>query len=55
MKMINENKDKEAKKTAMKKLRGERKNLIASASSTMKKQKKDMAAIKAFLKGEAAT
>ena len=49
------NKDKEAKKTAMKELRGLRKNLIAAASSTMKIQKKDMAAIKTFLKGEAAT
>ncbi|MBT4027417.1 hypothetical protein [Desulfobacula sp.] len=49
------NKDKEAKKAAMKELRGLRKNLIAAASSTMKIQKKDMAAIKTFLKGEAAT
>ncbi len=55
MKTIDKNKDKEAKKAAMKELRGLRKNLIASASSTMKIQKKDMAAIKAFLKGEAAT
>jgi hypothetical protein len=49
------NKEKEAKKTAMKELRGLRKSLIASASSTMKIQKKDIAAIKAFLKGGAAT
>ena len=55
MKTIDKNKDKEAKKAATKELRGLRKNLIASASSTMKIQKKDMAAIKAFLKGEAAT
>jgi predicted transcriptional regulator len=51
----NEDKNKDAKKAAMKELRVLRKNLIASASSTMKKQKKDMAAIKAFLKEEAAT
>ena len=48
-------KDKEAKKAAMKKLRGQRKNLIAAASSTMKRQKKDLKAIKEFLKVQAAT
>lgn len=48
-------KDKEAKKAAMKELRAQRKNLIAAASSVMKTQKKDIAAIKALLKTEAAT
>jgi len=48
-------KDKEAKKAAMKELRGQRKDLIAAASSTMKIQKKELAAIKAFLKTAAAT
>ncbi len=59
MKTINEDKNedkaKEAKKAAMKELRVLRKNMIAAASSTMKVQKKELAAIKAFLKGEAAT
>ena len=52
MKTINKDKDKDkdAKKAAMKELRSQRKNLIAAASSTMKQQKKDMAAIKAFFK-----
>ncbi len=59
MKTINTDKDrdrdKEAKKAAMKELRGVRKNLIAAASATMKLQRKELAAIKAFLKAEAAT
>ena len=53
--MKNNNKDEEAKKAAMKQLRAERKNLIATASLRMKTQKKDMNAIKKFLKGHAAT
>ncbi len=53
--MKNIDKDNEAKKAAMKKLRMERKNLIAAASSTMKTQKKTIKAIKEFLKHEAAT
>jgi len=53
--MKTNDKDKESKKAAMKKLRAQRKNMIAAASSAMKIQKKDLAAIKAFLKGEQAT
>ncbi len=46
---------KEEKKAAMKKLRAERKSLIAAASSKMKTQKKDIKAIKEFLKGKELT
>ena len=49
------NQDKEEKKAAMKKLRAERKSLIAAASSKMKLQKKDFKAIKEFLKGKELT
>lgn len=47
--------DKEEKKAAMKKLRAERKTLIVAASSKMKAQKKDIKAIKEFLKGKELT
>lgn len=47
--------DKEAKKAAIKDLRAQRKNLISAASLTMKIQKKDIQAIKDFLKDRAAT
>jgi len=50
-----ENSEKDLKKAAMKKLRAERKNLIANASSIMKVQKKDITAIKDFLKDQAIT
>lgn len=57
--MKNNDKDKiddnEAKKTAMKKLRVQRKTLIAAASSKMKTQKKDIKAIKEFLNSQAST
>ncbi len=48
-------KEKEAKKAAMKQLRAQRKDYIAAASSTMKTQKKDIKAIKEFLKNKKAT
>ncbi|WP_300457514.1 hypothetical protein [Desulfobacula sp.] len=47
--------DKAAKKAAMKDLRAQRKDLIEAASLQMKKQKKDIKAIEAFLTGRAAT
>ncbi|MFH2091275.1 MAG: winged helix-turn-helix domain-containing protein [Pseudomonadota bacterium] len=53
--MTDNEQHKEAKKTAIKELRAQRKDLIAAASSTMKNQKKDINAIKDFLKGGAAT
>ena len=53
--MKNIDKDNEEKKAAMKKLRMERKELIAAASSTMKIQKKDIKTIKEFLEHRAAT
>jgi len=49
------NKGHDAKKAAMKKLRVQRKSIITQASATMKKQKKEMTAIKDFLKVQAAT
>ncbi|WP_457551722.1 hypothetical protein [Desulfobacula sp.] len=52
--MIDNDTDKKDKKAAMKALRAERKDLIAKASSTMKIQKKDIKAIKGFLKDKAA-
>ncbi|WP_299983440.1 hypothetical protein [Desulfobacula sp.] len=55
MKNPDNDKEKEAKKAAMKTLRAQRKDLIASASSRMKTQKKDIKAIKEFLKGKKAT
>ncbi|MCD4742977.1 MAG: hypothetical protein K8R67_10935 [Desulfobacteraceae bacterium] len=48
-------KTKDAKKAAMKELRAQRKTMIAAASSKMKEQKKDIKAIKEFLKGQEAT
>ena len=57
--MKNNDKDKiddnDAKKTNMKKLRVQRKTLIAAASSKMKTQKKDIKAIKEFLNSQAST
>lgn len=53
MKNIDANKDE--KKAAMKELRAQRKDMIATASSKMKTQKKKVKAIKEFLKGKAAT
>jgi len=53
--MKNIDKEKENKKAAMKKLRAERKNLIAAASLKMKTQRKNINAIKKFLKDQAAT
>ena len=53
--MKNSDKDKEAKKAAMKQLRAQRKDFITAASSTMKIQKKDIKAIKEFLKDQPAT
>lgn len=50
-----ENKEIQAKKAAMKKLRAERKNLIAASSAKMKVQKKEIKAIREFLKDRAAT
>ena len=52
--MKNPDKDNEAKKAAMKQLRAQRKIFIAAASSTMKTQKKDIKAIKEFLKDKKA-
>ena len=48
-------KAKDAKKAAMKELRAQRKTMISAASLKMKKQKKDIKAIKEFLKGQEAT
>ncbi|MBU8910411.1 MAG: hypothetical protein KOO65_04000 [Desulfobacterales bacterium] len=53
--MEKSNKNKAANKAAMKELRVQRKNMIAAASLTMKTQKKEIKAIKEFLKGQAAT
>lgn len=53
--MKNQDTDKEAKKAAMKELRLQRKGFVAAATSTMKLQKKEIKAIKAFLKPQAAT
>ncbi|MCK5164262.1 MAG: hypothetical protein KAJ25_14830 [Desulfobacula sp.] len=48
-------KEKAAKKAAMKELRAQRKDMVAAASSKMKIQKKDIKAIKEFLKDNKAT
>jgi len=53
--MKNPDTDKEAKKVAMKKLRLQRKDAVAAATSIMKIQRKDIKAIKAFLMTQAAT
>ncbi len=53
--MKNIDKNKEANKAAMKKLRAQRKNFITAASSKMKIQKKEIKDIKEFLKGQEAT
>ena len=49
------NNEKDLKKAAMKKLRVQRKDLIAKASLMMKAQKKDITAIKDFLKDRVVT
>jgi len=47
--------DTDAKKTAMKDLRIQRKSIITQAAANMKAQKKEMTAVKDFLKVQAAT
>ena len=53
--MTDNNQNKEARKEAMKQLRASRRETIAKASAMMKEQKKDIRAIKEFLKDRDAT